>query len=96
MKRKKNSPQTKSSRIRKKCNFISNSEKNKTSTVSIMTDNTMPRECATIATIKMEEQKNPGNVIMKNSMPTVSVKTATSTSTTKRKDKSLTIKTSQI
>jgi hypothetical protein len=64
--------------------------------VNTMTDNTMPRECVTIVTIKMEEQKNPGNAIMKNSTLMVFVKIAISTNTTKSKDKNLTIKTSQI
>ncbi len=48
-----------------------------------MTENIMLKECATTAIIKMEEQKNLGNVNIKNCMPMVSVKIATSISTIK-------------
>lgn len=47
----------------------------------------MPKECATIVIIRMEEQKNHGNVNIKNCMQTVCVKTATLTSTIKWKGK---------
>jgi len=47
----------------------------------------MPKECATIVTTRMEEQKNHGNVNIKNCMQTVCVKTATLTSTIKWKEK---------
>ena len=53
------------------------------STVSIMKDNIMQRECATIATIKMEEQKNHGNANTKNCMPTVYAKIVILTNTTR-------------
>ena len=59
------------------------------STVSIMKDNIMQRECATIATIKMEEQKNHGNANTKNCMPTVYAKIAILTDTTRWRDKSI-------
>lgn len=48
-----------------------------------MTDNIMQKECATIATIKMEEQKNHGSVNMKNYTPMACVKIVTLTNTIK-------------
>lgn len=47
----------------------------------------MPKECATIVTTRMGEQKNHGNVNIKNCMQMVCVKTATLTSTIKWKGK---------
>lgn len=49
----------------------------------------MPKECATIVIIRMEEQKNHGNVNIKNCMQTVCVKTATLTNTIKWKGRKI-------
>jgi hypothetical protein len=47
----------------------------------------MPKECAAIATINMEGQRNPGTALTINYMPTECVKTATSTLTIANGDK---------
>lgn len=52
-----------------------------------MTENIMRKECATIVTIRMEEQKNHGNVNIKNCTQTGCVRTVTLTNTIKWKEK---------
>ena len=49
----------------------------------------MPKECVTIVTIRMEEQKNHGNVNIKNCMQMDCVKTATLTNTIKWKGRKI-------